>query len=74
MNTIREKEEASCFNAGVALGILGSSVIWFAIDVLVMLNAGKRYNNLQAEAVKHGAAEWVASEYGSVVFTWKETE
>ncbi len=74
MNTIREKEESGYFNAGVALGIFGSTGFWIMVVALASASSGKRYNDLQAEAVKLGAAEWVASEHGSTTFIWKESK
>ena len=71
MSTLREKEEAEHFNTGVVLGAVGVSFIWLLGLGLFAAASSKRYNNLQAEAVQHGSAEWVANDYGSTEFRWK---
>jgi hypothetical protein len=34
----------------------------------------KQRDDLKAEAVKHGAAEWVADANGHTIFKWKEVK
>ena len=44
-----------------------------ALLITAFIAAGQR-DDLKAEAVKHGAAEWVADVHGHTTFKWKEKQ
>lgn len=53
---------------------------WFIVFSVIALNAAafmvakKQRDDLKAEAVKHGAAEWVVDVNGNTTFKWKENQ
>jgi len=42
--------------------------------VIAAFMVAKQRDDLKAEAVKHGAAEWVADHNGHTTFKWKEKQ
>lgn len=51
-------------------------IMFFALIVLLItaFMVAKQRDDLKAEAVKHGAAEWVADVNGHTTFKWKEVK
>ena len=50
--------------------MLFALIIWIITAFMV----AKQRDDLKAEAVKHGAAEWVADVNGHTTFKWKEKQ
>ena len=67
---IHQKTETN-MNKNTTEWLMTLAAILFIIALFI---AAKQRDDLKAEAVKHGAAEWVADVNGHTTFKWKEKQ